>query len=141
LMRGGGKPTMMEEWKRVAIAEPDRQLRANHAFLAQTFAELTRHLGPWNQALKGRDMRESTVVNDWIAVGKAEGKAEGTIETRRNDILRLLELRFPGQVPVDCVAAVESQADLNVLSRWLDAVVTSPSPAAFRTALGIKRRK
>jgi hypothetical protein len=136
LMKGGGKPTMIEEWKRIASAEPDRKARADYAALALNFADLTRHLDRWKKALEGWNMRESTVVNEW----KAEGKAEGAIQTRRDDILRLLELKFPGQVPDEWMTAVESQADSKELSRWFDAVAVASSLAEFRTASGIGRR-
>jgi hypothetical protein len=37
-----------------------------------------------------------------------------------------LNLKFPAQIPADLVAAVQEQADLNVLTEWLDrAVLTS----------------
>ena len=41
LMKNAAKPTMMEEWKRLAAAEPDPRSRADYASLALIFAELT----------------------------------------------------------------------------------------------------
>jgi hypothetical protein len=141
LMKGGGKPTMVEDWKRLALTEPDFRSRTNHAALALIFAGLTRHLDRWKKALEGWNVKESTVVNEWKAEWKAEGKAEGAIEARRDDILRLLKLKFPGQVPAEWVAAVEAQADLKILSRWLEAVAIATSPAKFQARSGIGRGK
>jgi hypothetical protein len=133
LMKGGGKPTMMAEWARLANAETNPRSRANYASLALVFAGLTRHLDRWKQALEGWNVKKSPVVEEW--------RAEARAEARRDDILHLLGLRFPGQVPPEVVAAVESQANLDELSRWLDAVVTSPSLDAFRVASGIGGRQ
>jgi hypothetical protein len=81
-------------------------------------------------------VKTSPVVEGWRAEGKAEGRVEGAIEARRDDVLRLLNLKFPGQVSDDLVAALEARDDLDELSRWLDAVVTSSTLRRFRAAVG-----
>jgi len=134
LRKGAAKPTMVQRWKQLAEAEPDRRSRANDAGLALIFVELTRHASTWRRALKGWDMRESTVA-EW----KAEGKAEGEIEASRAKLLRVLELRLPGQLPAGLADAVGSQARLDELSRWFDAAVTASSLSSFLSASGIGR--
>jgi hypothetical protein len=83
--------------------------------------------------LEGWNMNESPIVAAW----RAEGRAEGAIEGRREDILRILRVKFPDEVPDDLVAAVEAQADLDVLARCLDALVTSSSLREYRGNAGL----
>src|SRR2546423_1049989 len=40
LMRGGGEPALIEEWKRLADLEPDPRVRLEYAAEALMFAEL-----------------------------------------------------------------------------------------------------
>jgi hypothetical protein len=125
LMKGGGKPTMMEEWKRLAIAEPDPRSRANFASLALIFAELTRHLDRWKQTLEGWNMKESIVVNEWKA------------EALQDALLRILRSRFPSSLPKNLEAAVEAEFDLARLNRGLDALWKSASIEEFRSLTGL----
>jgi len=127
LMKGARETTIVEHWKTLATAEPDSRSRATFGALALVFVGLTRHAAPWRRGLEGWNMRESPIVSEWKAEWKAEGKAEGI----HRSILRVLELRFPGQIPDSLRAAVESQLDEAELSRWLDAAVTAPSLPAF----------
>ncbi len=65
------------------------------------------------------------------AEGWAEGLAAGLREARRDTLVRVLQLRFRGQVPSDILAAVRQQTDLDVLTRWFDAAVIAPSIELF----------
>jgi hypothetical protein len=71
----------------------------------------------------------STVVNELQA------------ETRRDDILLLLNLKFPGRVPAEWVAAIDAETNLVVLSTWLAYVAFATSPAEFGARLGIGKRR
>jgi hypothetical protein len=124
LMKGGGKPTMLEEWKRLAGAEPNPIWRANYASLALVFAGLTRHLDEWTQALEGWNMKESTVVNEW----KAEGKVEG----QRDSLLQLLRLRFPDEIPGDLLEAIGAEFDRGKITQGITAAVKAASIEEFR---------
>jgi hypothetical protein len=53
LMQGGAEPAIMEQWKHVAQAEPDPQVRATLGSFAVLFAELAGRVEPWKQALEG----------------------------------------------------------------------------------------
>src|SRR5262249_10807923 len=127
LMHGGGGADIIEEWKRVAAGETDERLRADYAGLALVFAELTTGRQQWKQALEGWDVRQSQQVLEW--------QAEARVETKRDDVLRLLRLRFQEEVPTDLAASVETSTDLNELTRWFDAAAVSPSLDAFRNAV------
>ena len=80
-------------------------------------------------------MRESTVVAEWKAEGRAEGRAEGKVQAKREDLLRALEVRFPGPMPAELVAALAAQTDLELLTAWFDAALRTDSLDAFRTAI------
>jgi hypothetical protein len=72
-------------------------------------------------------MRESTVINEWIADGRAEG--------RRADLVRALRVRFRAEVPEDLLAAIEALSDGDELTRWFDAALTTGSMEDFRAAI------
>ena len=62
-------------------------------------------------------MTESQVVNEWIRQGEAKGK----LETQRQNLLKLLNKRFPGLVPDEVVRLVNEQESLDLLGDWFDA--------------------
>jgi hypothetical protein len=70
-------------------------------------------------------MVESTVVAEWIA------------QAKRADLLRILKLRFPAQAVGAVAMTIESQTDVEILSRWLDAAATARSWEEFRATAGI----
>jgi hypothetical protein len=131
LMRGGGEPDIIERWKLVASQEPEKERRATYVAVVQVFSELTDCKAQWKSGLEGWDMKESTVVAEW----KAEARAEGIAETKRGDLIQLLELKFGSAVPADLVAAIEAQADIDVLSHWFKAAFKAESLDAFRKAM------
>jgi hypothetical protein len=49
--------------------------------------------------------------------------------------MRVLELKFKPPVPPDLIQAIESQADLTILSNWFDRAVLAPSLDDFRAAI------
>ena len=123
LMHGGGDLGTMQVWKRLAELEKNSQLRSVFGSLALVFAELADHKIEWKQSLKGWNMRESTVVNEWIAEGQ------------RETLLRFLHARFKVPVPEDVTAAIEVAADAQELNRWVDLAATADSLDAFRAAI------
>ena len=124
LMREGGEAGIMETWKQLASAEPDFRWRSDYGALAVVFADLAGRLPEWRQALEGWNMRESQQVLEWQA------------ETKRADLLRLLELRFQALVPGELIAAVEALTEWEELSRWFDAAATAASVEEFRARVG-----
>jgi flagellar biosynthesis/type III secretory pathway protein FliH len=92
-------------------------------------------------------MRESTVVAEWKAEGRAEGRAEGITQGiaqgiaqgltqgKRSALLLVLGQKFGAAVPADLAAAIEAQADIDVLSQWLAGAVAAESLDAFRAAI------
>ena len=129
LMKGAGKPTMIEEWARLAGAEPNPRWRANYASLALVFAELTRQSDRWKQALEGWNMKESPVVAGWRAEGRAEGKVEG----QREALIQFLRFRFSGELPTDLLAAIEAETDHGRLAQGITAAAKATSIEQFRS--------
>lgn len=76
-------------------------------------------------------MRESTVVNEWIA----EGYAEGWLKGWRAVILEILQVRFRAHIPADLATAIENNSDADELCRWLTFAVTADSLDTFRAAV------
>jgi hypothetical protein len=61
--------------------------------------------------------------------------AEGVARAKRSDLLELLGEKFGSPITPDLVAAIEAQADIDVLSRWLKAAIRAETLEAFRAGL------
>jgi hypothetical protein len=127
LMRGGRESANIEEWKRLAEGEPDQRRRADYAGVAVVLAELSGVRNLWKQVLEGWNVMQSQQVLEW--------QAEAEMRTKRNVLLRLLQLRFKTEVPADLAATVQAMTDLDTLSRWFDLAATSDSLAEFLQAV------
>jgi hypothetical protein len=64
-------------------------------------------------------MTESQVVNEWTNQAKFKGK----LEQSRQNLLELLEGRFPGLIPVEVVKLINEQESLDLLADWFRAAV------------------
>jgi hypothetical protein len=101
-MQGGGERIIMEQWKQVALTEPDAQVRSTLGAFALNFADLAGRSELWEQALEGWDMQNSQVVDRW--------RAEGQLEARRDDLQALLESRF-GSLPEELIERIRAVQD------------------------------
>src|SRR5262245_13980044 len=66
LFKGGGRPGIIQEWRRLAEAETDVERRRSLG-LAVIFAEATDCGALWRDGLKEWDMIESKIVKEWQA--------------------------------------------------------------------------
>jgi hypothetical protein len=114
LMQGGAEMSIMEQWKAVALTEPDAQVRSTLGGFALLFAHLADRGELWKQALEGWDMRTSRVVDVW--------HNEGQLEARRDDLVVLLEKRF-GPLPKELLQRIQAQADVALLKTALQQVL------------------
>jgi hypothetical protein len=115
LMAEGERDAVIARWREVVVqVVPDRRTRGNLAGIALVFAELVGRRAAWRRGLEGFEMTESQVVNEWIS----QGKAEGTLEERRRNLLRVLTVRFPGAVTDEIVRLVNQQDSLPMLDDW-----------------------
>jgi hypothetical protein len=76
-------------------------------------------------------MLESSVVAEWMA----EGEAKGMVRAKRDDLLRVLQIRFSLPLPADLEAAIQAQTELESLSHWFDASLKVASLDEFRAAV------
>jgi hypothetical protein len=134
LMTGGGEPGIIADWLRIAAGEPDVRLRTEYGALALVFAELTRGLVDWQRALEGWNVRESQVIKGF----KDEGKVEGRIEARREDLLKVIRARLQNPVPDPVRLAVEGTNDPDILSQWFDAALTAKTLEELRATMKVQ---
>jgi hypothetical protein len=112
LMQGGAEAGIMEQWKEVAVTEPDRQVRSTLGAFALLFAELADRAETWTLALEGWEMRPSQVVEEWRNEGRVEGRAEGRNEGRAEGRVEgRAEGRAEGRVEGRAEGRVEGRAE------------------------------
>jgi hypothetical protein len=124
---GGGDPAVVQEWVRLASAEPNEQRRSEYAGVAMVFAEWAGHRAAWQHALEGFNVRQLEIVREW----RDEGRIEGT----HSALLLVLRERFQSEVPADLVETIRQTTDRELLSRWIVAAVREPSLEGFRNAV------
>lgn len=127
LMAGGGDEATVAAWVRLASLEPNEQKRLDWGGLVKVFADRVGCLGVWSKALEGWAVWKSQVIEEW--------RTEGRVEAKRERILRLLELRFPGQVAEDLSRRISAESEGQKLDRWFDLAATAPSIDPIRAAV------
>ncbi len=83
-------------------------------------------------------MEESAIVREWTAKALERGRQEGLEVGRqklRAALLRLWRSRFSDPAPPEESAAVQAQADVDELSRWLDAALSAATEDEARRAI------
>jgi hypothetical protein len=131
LMAGGGEESAVARWKEVSATVLDRRMRGNLVGIALVFAELAGCGPAWQRGLEGWEMTESQVVNGWIRQGEAKGKREN----QQQNLLELLEGRFPGAVPNEIVTLIQQQESLELLRDWFKAAVRASTFEEFLSVL------
>lgn len=124
LMDGGGDSAVVQEWVRLASAEPNEQRQSEYAGVAVVLAQWAGHRSVWQPALEGFNVQQLDIVREW--------KDEARVEVQQNNLLRVLRKRFPPEVPADLAEIIQQTQDLAILSRWFDAALDAPSLEAFR---------
>jgi hypothetical protein len=133
LMRGAIEASILEEWKRLALSEPDPSWRGDYGGLALVFADLAECGSVWRHALEGWNVKQSQQVLEW----QNEARREGELTGLRGAVLRALRVRFQKKIPAKLAAAIQGVKDLDELSHWLDAALTAESLDAFRAAIHV----
>jgi hypothetical protein len=106
LMKGGQTEEIVRRWRVQAELEPEVGLRNTLVDVALLFAQLTDSRELWRQGLEGMVMNESISMR------------EVRIETLKKATLDVLEVRFPGAVPVPLAERVKAETDFAKLDRW-----------------------
>jgi hypothetical protein len=122
LMSGGGDADTIDRWKALAETEPDRRRKAEYGGIALIFAERAGHKDIWKQKLEGWNVEESTVVNEWMAIGEARGEARGEVREAQATILRLGAKKF-GPAAEGVEAMVKAMEDRPRLERLIDRIL------------------
>jgi hypothetical protein len=76
-------------------------------------------------------MTESEVVNEWIRIGMARGR----LKVERQNLLDVLEARFPGAAPRDLVHQIQQQRNADLLHDWFTAAFRVSTSEQFLDVL------
>ena len=72
-------------------------------------------------------MLESTVHNRTVALGEARGR----LRLMRSVLLKVLQGRFPGEVPEEYLTIIRKQESFDLLHRWFEVAVSATTAADF----------
>lgn len=79
-------------------------------------------------------MASPGMILGWKQEGRAEGFAEGLAagmaESRREDLLKLLRVKFV-TLPPELTAAVRGESTIDALTHWFDAALAAPTLEAL----------
>jgi hypothetical protein len=124
LMAGGGEAAIVPEWLRLATAESDGQQRSEYAGVARVFADRAGSLPLWQTTLEGMGVWKSTVIEGW--------RQEGAIQQLRDNVLKVLAVRFPVELPPDLDLAIRHTSDFLELTHLFDLALTASTVEAIR---------
>jgi hypothetical protein len=127
LMTGGDDQGIIDRWKSNALTEPNSRMRSEYGGLALIFADAAERRNVWTQALKGWNVKESSVVNEWLQEGRAEGRQLESAAA----VITALRTRFK-QVPTDIATAITNTTNISTLQSWLPLAIEVPSLDEFR---------
>jgi hypothetical protein len=133
LMRDGGDAAIIGEWQRLASQERNASRRGDYGAIALTFAELGKRKGIWETGLEGWNVKDSKFLADWA--DQAASKA--ALKTRRQDLIRYLQIGFQNPLPSDLVNMINECEDQNELERWVEVAAAANALAEFRAQAGI----
>lgn len=94
-------------------------IRGDLGGLALVFANLTDWLPNWKLALTGWNMRESSIVQEWLNQERTE--------TMHRALKTLLETRF-GSLPLDLATRIDAVLDLDRLEQLFKQAITINRP-------------
>lgn len=135
LMTGGGEKSIIQEWKRLALLEPDSRRRSDFGLLARGLSPLTHCEEIWKMELNGWNVDESPIARELVEKGEKRGIQQGILLTKREVLLQLLAAKFPGPFPSEILASVQAQPDPVTLSLWFDVAVKASSLAEVQAAM------
>ena len=88
-------------------------------------------------------MAATAQMLEWKDEGRAEGfaagLAAGMAEAHREDLLKLLRVKYH-HLPVELADTVRGATDLDQLTRWFDAALAAPTLEAFGVLVRPGRR-
>ena len=79
-------------------------------------------------------MQSTSSILMWKSEGRAEGLAEGLamgmLEARREDLLKVLRVKYQ-MLPQELTALVRGSSDMDRLTRWFEAALAAPTLELF----------
>jgi hypothetical protein len=128
LMLGADDEKVVEQWLALVEKKVPDKFRPDVRHIAVVLAELAGRRLAWDRVVRGVDMTESAVVNEILEQGELRG--------RRDDLLRLVRLRFPALVTPDLERAIADQPSLALMKTWLAAALEpAATPESFLAVL------
>lgn len=128
LMAGGDRPDIIEQWKTLASRETGPHRRADYGALVLIFSRITKREDVWRTGLKEWNMSESTIIDEWLAEGRAQAFQQSLMD--------YLGRFFPQGIPPDLEAMIDAQKDPAVLQHWLKLAYRANSADEVRAAIG-----
>jgi hypothetical protein len=115
------------EWTVLAGAEKDDAIRADLGGLARVCATHADRMKVWGPVLEGWNVERSP----WLEQFRTEGELRAT----RAGVVEVLEVRFPGAVSPEAIAAIQRETKLPLLQQSHRLAITVKSPDEIRTFL------
>jgi hypothetical protein len=131
LMSGGDDPALLARWKDQASRVENARVRSDLVQIALFFAELAGRLAVWADALKEWNMYESQLFKEWTA----EALRRGERSARRQDLLQILQERFPDTLTAEVSDLITRQESDELLRDWFRAALRAASAEEFLTVL------
>jgi hypothetical protein len=131
LMTGGGEAGIIQKRVELAKAEQNERVRADYGGLVVVFAEAAGREAVWREAMKEWNMVESPFIKEF----EMAAEKKGAVQNQKDNLLWLLERRFPTALPAELVAAITTTSNLDQLKKWTTAAYDAPTLDAFRQAM------
>lgn len=130
LMAGGGDGTVIERWGEIVIAMVNDLVRRGQLVeTALIFAELTRRVPEWRKVMETIKFTESEVVNEWMT--------RGALKERRRHLIKVIDVRFPGNLSPEFRQMINEQESPGLLDEWVQA---SLEATTFEQILAVLKR-
>jgi hypothetical protein len=128
LMLGADDEKVVERWSALVDERVPQEFKPDVLYIASMFAELAGRMIAWNRVMQGGHMTESVIASKMIELGEMRAK--------REDLLRLVRLRFPVLLTPDVERAIADQPSLPLMKSWLDAAFDpAMTPESFLALL------
>ncbi len=127
LMKGADKEGPIGLWRRLLDEKVPRRSRADVAYVASLFAELTGRWVAWNRVVGDVNMTESVIANSMIELGQ--------MRATRATLLEFIKGRFPEALTTDVERAIADQPSLDLLREWVAAAARARTAEEFLEVL------
>lgn len=132
LMNRGGEDKIISRWREVVLATVEDQRRRDLLReVVLTFAELARTVPAWESGLEGWKVGESQMMNRW----RAEEAAAEKLRTKKQAIIEMVDIRFPGAMPDEVRRLIQEQKTQSLVDDWFRAAARANAYQEFDAVL------